>query len=688
MWRRALCAVLFHPPFRSPSSIFSTTRPLSSSSDTQALYSFLKPSIFALRRPSPDSASVTQNTDPSPPSSLHQPVDKAAVEDELQASLQKQSVDEAWKAFKALTAHSLLPGKHLANSLITSLSSFNDAHNLKRAFAAFVFILERKPDIITAETVKNMLESMRKSNMMAPAFAVVRSMLKHSFYTDFGVWGPVLVSLARKNGNLAALFRVLEEVCEVIGRNKSLGFMKPDTDAFNAALECCTCEVRSVGNAEAILNMMSAMGVMPDSETFALLGFVYASEGLVVKIAGLDNMMKELGISPDQKLFGSLIRGYIRSGDLEAVEKVVLCAVRQQVSSSFPDGNGEVCQKQTSSCSLVLDEETYSGIVKGFIGMGRIKDLARLIEKSQDLEQGYFATGCTVGSGIINGCVELGMLHKAHSIVDEMNALGATVGIGVYTSILKAYCREHRTAEAAQLVGEISSSGLRLDESSYDALIDVAMTTQDFQSAFSLFRDMREARIPNLKTSYLTIMTGLTENHRPELMASFLDEVVTDPRVEVGTHDWNSIIHSFCKLGRLEDARRTFRRMVFLRIEPNEQTYLSLVHGYTTAEKYFNVLMLWTEIRRRPAMKEKTNIKFDHNLIDAFLYALIKGGFFDAAMQVVEKAQELKIFVDKWRYKQAFMETHKKLRLAKIRKRSFRKLEALISFKNWVGLNA
>ncbi|KAG0489015.1 hypothetical protein HPP92_007826 [Vanilla planifolia] len=184
------------------------------------------------------------------------------------------------------------------------------------------------------------------------------------------------------------------------------------------------------------------------------------------------------------------------------------------------------------------------------------------------------------------------------------------------------------------------------------------MTAQDFQSAFSLFRDMREARLPNLKTSYLTIMTGLVENHRPELMASFLDSVIGDPRIEIATHDWNSIIHAFCKVGRLEDARRTYRRMVFLRFEPNYQTYLSLINGYVSSEKYFSVLLLWTE-----------------------------GGFFDAAMQVIEKAQELKIFIDKWRHKQAFMETHKKLKLQKLRKRNFRKREAVIAFKNWAGLN-
>lgn len=262
-----------------------------------------------------------------------------------------------------------------------------------------------------------------------------------------------------------------------------------------------------------------------------------------------------------------------------------------------------------------------------------------------------------------------------------MNAQGASVGVGVYSSILKAYCKENRTAEATQLVSEVSASGLKLDASSYDSLIDAAMTSQDFHSAFSLFREMREARLPDLKMSYITIMTGLTENKRPELMASFLDSIIDDPRIEIATHDWNSIIHAFCKAKRIEDARRTYRRMMFLRFEPNTQTYLSLINGYVAIEKYFSVLVLWNEVRRK-------GINFDQNLLDAFMYALVKGGFFDAVMQVVEKSQEMKLFIDKWRHKQAFMETHKKLKVANMRKRNFRKMQAVIAFKNWAGLNS
>ncbi|KAJ4710749.1 Pentatricopeptide repeat-containing protein [Melia azedarach] len=464
--------------------------------------------------------------------------------------------------------------------------------------------------------------------------------------------------------------QVFEESCR-IALDEKLDFMKPDLPACNAALEGCCRGLQSVSDAERVIETMSVLGVRPNESSFGFLAYLYALKGLEKKIIELENLMDGFGFPNKMVLYSNLISGYVKSGNLESVLSTTL--------RSLSEGNAERSN---------LSEETYSEMVKGFVEKGNIKGLANLIIESQKLESTGIVVNRSIGFGIISACVSLGLSDKAHSILDEMNAQGCTVGLGVYVPILKAYCKEHRTAEATQLVMDISASGLQLDAGSYDDLIEASMTSQDFQSAFSLFRDMREARISDLRGGYLTIMTGLMENQRPELMAAFLDEVVEDPRVEVKTHDWNSIIHAFCKAGRLEDAKRTLRRMLFLQFEPNNQTYLSLINGYVTAEKCFSVLMLWHEVKHKISTDGQKGIKFDNNLVDAFLYALVKGGFFDAVMQVVEKSQEMKIFVDKWKYKQAFMENHKKLKVAKLRKRNFRKMEALIAFKNWAGLNA
>ncbi|XP_027360305.1 pentatricopeptide repeat-containing protein At1g69290 [Abrus precatorius] len=648
-------------------------RAFSSTPEIPSLYSFLQPSVFALTKCKNKRQPISeepQKLPTSPRQSLFLTPDQiSTLQTTLHKSLITSDTDEAWKSFKTLTTHQTFPPKPLTNSLITHLSSLGDIHNLKRAFASVVFLMEKNPLVIDFETLHSMLDSMKSANTAAPAFALVRCMFKNRFFVPFSVWGNVLVEISRKNGNLAAFLRVFEENCRVALEEK-MEFMKPDVGACNAALEGCCFELESVSDAERVVGIMSNLGVRPDDLSFGFLGYLYALKGLQEKIKELEVLMGGFGCSNKKGFYSNLISGYVKSGNLASVESTIIKCLNDEGGKDWSFG-----------------VETFCEVVKAYFQKVNIKGLANLIIEAQKLEPSNIVVDKSIGYGIVNACVSMGLSDKAHSILDEMNALGASVGLGVYVPILKAYCKENRTVEATQLVMEISNSGLQLDVETYDALIEAAMCSQDFQSAFSLFRDMREARIPDLKGSYLTIMTGLMENHRPELMAAFLDEGVEDPRIEVGTHDWNSIIHAFCKAGRLEDARRTFRRMTFLQFEPNDQTYLSMINGYVLAEKYFVVLMLWNEVKRKLSTDGQKGIKFDHNLVDAFLYAMVKGGFFDAVMQVVQKANEMKIFVDKWRYKQAFMETHKKLKVAKLRKRNFRKMEALIAFKNWAGLN-
>lgn len=547
------------------------------------------------------------------------------------------------------------------------MSSHKDTHNLKRAFASVVFLIEKKPDLINYETIKTLLGAFKDANAAAPAFALVKCMLKNRFFAPFSMWGDALVEISRKNGGLGAFLRVFNENCRIVIDEK-IECMRPDLSACNAALEGGCHDLESVSDAEGVIETMAILGIRPNESSFGFLAYLYAFKGLKEKIIELEGLISKFGSVDSGAFLRNLISGYVKSGDLESVSAIILHDLGNNANSN-------------------LTEETFCEIVRGFLQNEAIKDLANLINEAQKLETLPIVVEKSIGYGIVNACVNLGYLDKAHNVLDEMNAKGCSIGLGVYIPILKAYCKERRTVEATLLVMEISNSGLELDANMYDALIDAAMSSQDFQSAFTLFRDMRDARVTDLKSSYLTIMTGLTENRRPELMAAFLDEIVEDPRVQIGTHDWNSIIHAFCKAGRLEDARRTFRRMVFLQFEPNGQTYLSLINGYATAEKYFSILMMWNEVKKRASIEGEKSFKLDSNLIDAFLYALVKGGFFDAVMQVVEKSQEMKIFVDKWRYKQVFMEKHKKLRVQKLRKRNFKKMEALVAFKNWAGLS-
>ncbi|KAG2281272.1 hypothetical protein Bca52824_052492 [Brassica carinata] len=569
----------------------------------------------------------------SSPKTLTQ-LQRSSFESSLHNSLTAHDTDQAWKLFRSFAAASSLPDKPLLNSLITHLSSslhgVGDTplkHRLKRAFVSAAYVIEKDPTFLEFDTLLALLQSMRLAKAAAPALALVECMFKNRFFVPFDLWGGLVIDICRESGTLASFLKVFKESCR-LSTDEKLGYMKPDLAACNAALEACCLQMESLTDAESVIESMSVIGVKPDESTFGFLAYLYARKGLKEKIKELESLMD----GSKRVLYSNLISGYVKIGDLDSVSHVVL-------------------QSLKGDCSF--GEETYCEIVKGFIESKSVKSLATLIIEAHKLESLSTESDKSVGFSIVNACIDLGFSGK--SILYEMDAQGGSGGIGVYVPILKAYCKENKTSEATQLVTEISSTEVQLDVDTYQALIEASMTKQDFVSALTLFRDMRETRVTDLKGSYLIIMTGLLENQRPELMAAFVEEVLEDPRVEVKSHDWNSIIHAFCKSRRLEDAKRTFRRMVFLQYEPNHQTYLSLINGYVSCERYFEVVVLWKEI-------------------------------FGTAMQVVEKCKEMKIFVDKWRYKAAFMEALKKLRLPKLRKRKMKKVEFLDAFRNWVGL--
>ncbi|KAK2408368.1 hypothetical protein QL285_043885 [Trifolium repens] len=187
-------------------------RPFSSSNETPSLYSFLQPCLFSLNNnKSHDGDQQPQNLPTSAPHSLSlTPHQLTTLQTTLHKSLITTQTDEAWKSFKTLTSHHSFPPKPRTNSLLTHLSSLGDIHNLKRAFASTIFLIQKNPNLIDFDTIHTMLLSMKSANTASPAFALVRTMFKNRFFIPFHSWGGVLVDIARNNHNLAAFLPLFE----------------------------------------------------------------------------------------------------------------------------------------------------------------------------------------------------------------------------------------------------------------------------------------------------------------------------------------------------------------------------------------------------------------------------------------------------------------------------------------------
>ena len=183
-------------------------------------------------------------------------------------------------------------------------------------------------------------------------------------------------------------------------------------------------------------------------------------------------------------------------------------------------------------------------------------------------------------------------------------------------------------------------------------------------------------------------MSGCAESGEAGLMAKLLEEIKEGQRADCGVHDWNNVIHFFCKKRLMQDAEKALKKMRALGHVPNAQTFHSLVTGYAAiGGKYTEVTELWGEMK---VVASSSLMKFDQELLDSLLYTFVRGGFFLRANEVVEMMEVGDMFIDKYKYRNLFLKYHKTLYKKKGPKiqteAQLKRREAGLAFKKWIGL--
>ncbi|KAK4748641.1 hypothetical protein SAY87_015227 [Trapa incisa] len=333
-------------------------------------------------------------------------------------------------------------------------------------------------------------------------------------------------------------------------------------------------------------------------------------------------------------------------------------------------------------------ETVYLRLVKAYLEAGNIKDLTDFLIKAER-EDCPVSNDDSALARIIDTCITLGWLDRAHDVLDEMRLCGARAIPSAYNSLLKAYCRENRTSEIRALVRDAKKAGIQLDASSYEALIHSRVIDQDNQGALHMFREMKEARLPRGGgTQELDLLVeGCSLSREAGPMSKLLEEITDGQRIESGVHDWNNVIHFFCKKRLMNDAEKALKKMRSLGIIPNAQTFHSMATGYAAiGGKYIEVTELWGQMK---SLACATSMRFDQELLDSVLYTFVRGGFFVRANEVVEMMEEEKMFVDKYKYRTLFLKYHKTLYKGKAPKfqteAQLKKREAALTFKKWLG---
>ncbi|GMH02405.1 hypothetical protein Nepgr_004244 [Nepenthes gracilis] len=400
--------------------------------------------------------------------------------------------------------------------------------------------------------------------------------------------------------------------------------------------------------------------------------------------------VSENAVSEDLEKVGNTTSHFICFEDFSQDRKFTRLEIeaREILASLLNKLQKQVEMVTTERGILQPTERTYVKLAKAFLEAGKIKDLTEFLIKAEKEDSPASADDSALVH-VINSCISLGWLDRAHDLLDELRFAGIIPSSTLYSSLLKEYCKEKRTPEITSLLRDVRKAGIQLDSSCYDALIQSRVLQKDTQGALHLFKEMKEAKISRANhREFEMLVKGCTESGEAGLMAKLLQEIKEGQREDCGVHDWNNVIHFFCKKRLMQDAEKALKKMRSLGHCPNAQTYHSLVTGYAAVGgKYIEVTELWGEMK---ALSSSTPLKFDQELLDSVLYTFVRGGFFLRANEVVEMMERGRMFIDKYKYRTLFLKYHKNLYKGKAPKfeteSQEKRREAVLRFKKWVGL--
>lgn len=606
-----------------------------------------------------------------------------------------------------------------------------------------------KDNLFDKECLLYLALSLAKCGSAVSASTILRKMISIEMYPQVSCWSNIVGHMSETAPGAILAAELIREIVflfrdgRVDPRKKSnapMIAMKPNTTAFNVVLVGCLLSGAS-GKAEQLLETMATIGVRSDTTSLIVTAHIYERNGRREDLTKLWRKIDEAPDLTDRQLcqfHNCILSCYLKLRDVNSACDMVLLMLRRSkeakkaiFSATFQNlgpklapqtrdvvriedsyGNSIVpyeefyrdrkFRKMEAESQIVLDsllsrlhleeelvtmergilrptEKVYRRLVKYFLEDGNTKDLTSFLVKSER-EDCPSSSDDSALVNVIRVCISLGWLDRAHDILDEMFLSGVKAGPTIYSTLLKAYCEENRTKEAVALARDARRAGVQLEGPAYQALIRSKVLNNDTQGALDVFKEMKEEKIP---TKLDESVIGCGESGA---MSKLLAEIKEGQRVDdSGVHDWNNVVHFFCKKRLMGDAESALKKMRSLGLVPNAQTFHSLVTAYAAiGQKYIEVTELWGEMKL-------SAIKFDQEILDSVLYTFVRGGFFARANEVVEVLEKRKMFVDKYKYRTLFLKYHKTLYKGKAPKfqteAQAKKREAALAFKKWVGLN-
>ncbi|XP_020524373.1 pentatricopeptide repeat-containing protein At2g37230 isoform X2 [Amborella trichopoda] len=292
-----------------------------------------------------------------------------------------------------------------------------------------------------------------------------------------------------------------------------------------------------LNHARCILFAMREKGVEWDERLFNMLINSYGNAGIVQESVKIFNKMKELGIDPTVRSYNNFFSVILKRGRTFMAKRV---GDMENALKSFNELNEK---------GMAPDEITYTHLIKGFVGAGRIEEALDFFREMGGLK---LKSNALIYQALVLGLYENGKMDDAQTLLKEMMKRNFRPSDpSIFLTVMKAQCD----------VGN-------LDE------------------AMDILKGMKNLRISPESAHYGVLIEGHCNKGLHDKAGKLLDEVMEDGILlnpggsPLEPSVYNPIIRYLCEIGHTQKAELFFRQLMKLGVQ-DPLSFNNLIAGHS-----------------------------------------------------------------------------------------------------------
>ncbi|KAF9913025.1 hypothetical protein EC991_005893 [Linnemannia zychae] len=388
--------------------------------------------------------------------------------------------------------------------------------------------------------------------------------------------------------------------------------VQPNAWIFNSVVKRFVLR-KDYAGANRTITLMKNSGLQPDVVTYSTLIDGYAKDGNEEAIALIQAEMATNKVYPNAKTITSTIKVFVRSslgadidsqlagllkslptGEMSELTFGVLMNVygkRKDLDAAMGIYRHIIAKKRT------VNEVILNTLLDGFVRSNQLSEANKMFHEH------FTAHGIQPSSSwsyniMISGCCNVGHLQDALHYYHQMNKFGILPDSIICSRMIQLYLQHHQLDDAQQMIRLMRTSKLTIPVQTYTMLMEYMSNSRNIRGTLRCYQEMLESGVKADAQCY-TVLINAQIRVKDFVGCDLAFEHMTKMGVKPTLITLTSMVHAHSLQGNTERVKEYWEAIHFSGLLPDLKAYTALMQTYGQQSNVEMVEFIFKEMERR-----------------------------------------------------------------------------------------